>query len=517
MACKDFWPLNVTAWALVKILGEELYKDKGDCLWEIVKNGLNACMKSDKWDPKQARVEIRLLDSHPLGGSTGKTLMILDYGCGFTEAAMARYSTIGPSKEDRKRRPKGEFHGAAQKRVGRFATFAENEKLAVEEDFSTGFYILTRTAEEGPVTFVEMIPDKLEEQKGIRSTQIQVWAKEMGPIKNIKGSFTAVVIPYSVYTSAQDIREALMWKIPRKPELMFDLRINGEPLAPPKLINSARSIHSAKQDGRVEVHIERARTEEEGGIWITDLETGFRCAFCPGLGPSRLPDPLYRYELRGDIFVEGVLENQDTSRSTLNQRFLKSAAWRSMTGFLLGSVVGEAKALLGKEFTSDGHDDLSKTLDEIKDWCVAAYGRPDPKQGPGDWSGPGTGRQPGTGSHGGGKGGGTKGGGGGGTNGGGPGRLRMVTLPINGTTYIVSRRSLGSSVLAEVDPNNGTVIWLNDKGYLSLPSTKESRREHTVMMLLHAVGSHLHPADPRAVAIFAADRRRELLQARSTK
>ena len=114
---KDLYPIRVTAWALAKILGEEMYKDAGACNWELVKNGCVASMEGDDWNASQPRIEEFLLDSHPLGES-GKTLMVLDHGSGITDVKMQRYSTVGPSREERKRRPKGEHHGAAQNAPG---------------------------------------------------------------------------------------------------------------------------------------------------------------------------------------------------------------------------------------------------------------------------------------------------------------------------------------------------------------------------------------------------------------
>ena len=94
------WELEIGARHLTENLASELYSDRGACLWEVVRNGFCACMPSDDmWIPERARVEISLAKNHPLAPKS-TALVVLDYGCGFTDPRIKKFRKIGRSCDD---------------------------------------------------------------------------------------------------------------------------------------------------------------------------------------------------------------------------------------------------------------------------------------------------------------------------------------------------------------------------------------------------------------------------------
>lgn len=518
-----FWQLKITGRHLLANLSTELYKSADDCLWELVRNGLCACMPEDQWVPQPACVELWLVKNHPLS-PRGMCLVILDRGRGFTDASIKLFCAIGPSMDDHRRLERRDsHHGAAQKRIGRFAAFALNQ-LCLDgqddgQDITSGFYILTRTTKSGPVNFVPMIPAEIEQRQGFDVKEIDVTSAEMGPLRNINGSFTAIVIPNPVLDTYEQIREGLKWRIPRKEELMFTLKVDNRQLMPPRLVS--RVTQTQEKNPQHEVYLDRHTNapDQLEGIWLTDAHTGLRVASAARLGPGNLPSPFWRQELTGDMFAPGLLKHQDTSRSGLNAKFLKSQAWRNFTSWLALQVQPQAESLLTSQDTF-GRDSASQTLFDVVKQCNAIFGTPEDAGGgvweedvvfpPGDRKREGSQRGPG-----------------GGKedskpapngrqfppSGGERRRIRLRSLPlrIRDKTFFVAKRSLDPFVLASVDTNNGQVIYFNDQQYDALPRNRDARAEHVLLKILEAAGQYEYPDDPYEVTKFVAECRKELL------
>ncbi len=499
---------TITAALVTANLGSELYSDHDVCLWEIARNGVCACFKTDAWVPGQGSVEVNLVRNHPLV-SRGLGLVILDHGEGFTDARIKKYLTLGPSMDDLRSMARGQHHGAAQKRIGRFATFALNEACH-GGDMESGFHILTRTTAKGQVKLVHITPAAIEFNKGIEEKLLDGDSAELGPLKGIQGSFTAIVIPNPVYKTPEEIREALRFRIPRKPDLMFKLLIDGKQLNPPKL---ASRIVIPQVSGEIEAFLDATTDQEETeGVWLADAHTGLRVQFCPSLGPRFLPYPLFRRELFGDIFMPGLLMQQNTSRSGLKPQFLKSQTWKNYCLYLNAQVAPKAQALFGNEDVF-GRDSLGGQVMEFVELCGKAWGSPGANgNGPLiDWV---TKDRPPKGPGGGGRGSGN--GGGGGNQGGKHGpentKPRSVPIRIGERSYFLSKRQLEPTVLARVDDSNGEVIYLNIGGYDPWPPNRPARAEHFILKVFEAVGVAEYPTDPEAVRNFVADRRIELLK-----
>jgi len=496
--------LRITAHHLMENLSVGLYKDPGDCLFELVRNGVTACMNG-KWDPKRGNLDIRLVEKHPLSPKS-KALVILDHGRGFTDGDIAAYCTIGRAIGDN---PDGSLHGAAQKRIGRFAAFSLNSGC-VDGDVNTGFYILTRTSQSGNVRYIPMILSQIEMKQGLEPCLVDDTCAEMGPLKGIKGSFSAIVIPNSVFRSGDEIRDSIKWKLPRKQSLMFRLSIDGKLMSPPSLAPT-----ECGANGDFDAFIGRTPdSDQDGGIWIADANTGFRVAYAPQLGPTVWDYPLWERKLTGDIFVPGALAAQDTGRSRLVAKFFRSRVWQRLQAYLVKDVVPKARALLGDEdsFTGKGP---SKDLMKFIALCNEVYGNPDPVRGDDDTVGqegnrnprpsgetpenpdhPVTDNPPSE----------TK-----------PKRRRTTPLRIGDRTFMVSKRPLDPMVLAQVDPTNGTVIHFNEDGYAALPGREEARGEHVALMVLHAIGQYDYPGDPHAVQRFVSIHRKELLDGKKSQ
>ncbi len=486
------WAFRITADHLLDNLAASLYKSEGDCLWELIRNGVVACMPGSHWVPGLGHVEVFLVKDHPLAPKM-YALVILDRGEGFTEPSIKRFCNIGRAMDDVEQ----SFSGAAQKRIGRFAALAQNERC-LERDKTTGFYILTRTSSEGPVTYVAMIPELIEKDQGVTPRLISANSAELGALKGVKGSFTEIVIPYPVFKNHEEIRKALEYRIPRKQQQMFKLLVGGVQLNPPKL---ASRVTLAQQSEGIEVYVDKAKDGDSDGIWFTDADTGLRVAQATVLGPQHLPYPIFRHDLTGDIFVRGLLAHQDTARSSLNSKFLKSKAWRQVTAYLVGQVIGPCKALLG-DVDVFGKDPISVLAQDIALRFNKAFGVPDNLTGPGiESEGSDKDRtKPRKGGHGG-------GGGGGGNGGGGstpPTKQRLFPIKIGDQSFLLSKRSMDPRLLAEVDRQNGRVLWLNDR-YSAMPKSREARSQHVIDMVLYAVGRHRHPDNSYSVSLLTGE------------
>lgn len=504
------WGFRITARHLLDNLAGDLYRNLADSLWELVRNAVVACMPGTEWVPGTGHVEIDIIPNHPLAPKS-RALVILDHGSGITEPSIKRYCHLGAALDD----TQVAYSGAAQKRIGRFAAYALNRDCMEHGDVSTGFYILTRTSNDGPVTYVAMIPEEIEQEQGVTPQIKSGTCTELGPYKGIKGSFTAIVIPNPVFSSLEEIREALKYRLPRKPQQAFKLLVGGKILHPPKLESG---VTCANDTLGIQVFVDKlVKKDEEGGIWLVDAHTGLRVAKAASLGTQFIPNPFFRPDLVGDIFIPNLLVNQDTSRSSLSPRFLRSKEWKKVTAYLVGQVAPLLKALLGDEDTF-GKDAISKIVSQLADDFTKAFGPPDKSiVGPtieSDYNPTGNQGTGGSGSNGSGKGSGGHGGGGGGKPTGTPGgtqtKKRLIPVKIGDKTYLLGAKSDDDRILATVDVK-GQVIWVNHH-YSGLPSTQAARRQHFVDMLLQAVGAYYHKSSPHNAMLMVGELARQIAE-----
>ena len=491
------WPFRITAAHLLDNLATALYDDPGASLMELVRNGVVACMNGE-WDASKGFVEIFLVP-HKLS-PTGKALIVLDHGSGFTDPCIQQFCQIGAALNDVGGK---KLHGAAQKRIGRFAAFSLNRICMEDNDPTTGFYILTRTQAKGQVKFVTMHPADIELNQGVTPRWIDQGSAEMGILKGVEGPFSAIVIPNSVFGTISEIRKALEWRVPRKRDQMFKLQIDGKELRPPQL---PTRVTSAQKTGGVEVFVDKAPEGEDAGLWICDAKTCLRVAFAPKLGRLYLPDPFWRRDLVGDLFIPDALANQDTGRIGLTQRFLKGRVWTNSMLYLVGHVAAEVRQIIGDTDVFTNSRTRADLLSFVES-CNEVYGTPE-ESADGPWfgrtkndtssGGPKTPPTPRSEN-------GSERGGGGSSK---P-KVRTIPFRLGERTFFLCKRLLDPNVLAQVDPS-GKVIYFNDS-YQALPSTQGARQEHVVLQVLLAVGTHDFPSDTYSATLFASETRRELL------
>jgi hypothetical protein len=363
---------RITAQLLLSILAGELYGSHDYSLWEIVRNAVCACMPRDnRWVEGVGDVEI-FLREHPLAPSK-KALIILDHGRGFTPGGFERFFTLGASMADVLNNPTGMHGGASQKRIGRFAALALNERCFKDKDGSTGFVVLTRRDARGEVCKIPVIPTDVEKSQRIAPQMIPADSSSMGFLAGIKGSFTAIVIAHPVFGSYAEIRDALLWRVPRRKDQMFKLAVGGDLLKPPALASEHCSTSS---DGTIELFIERAGTDR-GGIWFTDSGTGLRVACGRDMGAvaTHVPYPFYSPDLAGDIFVPGILAKQGTSRTGLSPAFMRSSEWQRVTRYL-ATQAEPVRGLLG-EGEPKPSSPARAAMQGLAEICNRAFGPPD--------------------------------------------------------------------------------------------------------------------------------------------
>jgi hypothetical protein len=497
----EVWEFVLTADLILRNIVLDLYGGPARCLMEIVRNAVCAYMLKGKWKPKSAFVEIFLIDDHPVAPGS-LSLVVLDHGSGITSANVKLYKKIGRAIEDNQR----SHAGAADKRMGRFAAFGYN-KRSMKYDIETGFYVFTRTEDSGPVTMISMIPKDFEIHKGAIVERIPGDSPKLGPQKGIKGSFTAVVTPHSFFEDYNQIREAVKWLIPRKKDLMFRFEIGGRAIQPPPLFDEVSVI---QDKGPIEAWISRIEdpSDPDGGIWLADAETGFRVASARAIGQKYLPQPLWRSDAVGDIFLPRVLLFQDSSRSGVSNHYLESDEWMSHNAYLMGQVCPKVSALYGDE-EAFGRDSASKSLLGLVKEFEDAWGRPEdvaggdsilfediirkrhtptqPHPTPTPSKRHGMHLNPRT-----------------------P-KPRALPVRIGNRTFVVSKRLMNPFVWAEVDRLNGQVIYINDGVCEALPTTKEAIRVYQRLMFLWAAGQ-AESEDPAEIARFVGERCAELKQ-----
>lgn len=487
--------LSLTGKLLLKVLGVELYDSFSRAIGEVVRNGMVACMPNG-WDPKKVHIEVNLYRNHPLSPIDVRTLEVFDRGCGITEE---RLKIVGEAFDENASSRK--HHGANQKRIGRFAAFALNQRCLNYYDVETGFFYLTRTTASGPVTLVPITAGLIERHQVI-PRYIDPNGVELGTRRGIEGSFTSVIIPYSVFETEKEIREALEWMMPRKPDLMFsNFSVGGKKMASPPL--PTRIVAGQKGDSGVEAYIDKCSDNQDGGVWLADANTGLR--ICRASALVGVPDPLYRGEVHGDIFVPGLLANQDTSRSGLSHKFLRSQEWKSVIGWMDAVLVRPVNDLLGNNSVFHRKDDASRAVLDIASLFHKKFGKPKEVQ-PGhgdDFNFFDEGKKPPRINNGVPP---IRGGEGGQNNGQKKNRptaqnktkavnRRYIAIKIGDEVWFLTPLAQSKWHFAQIDPLTENTVNLNIKGYSAMPSNREKRQEQMIQQILHAIGNYKFPDD----------------------
>jgi hypothetical protein len=364
---------RVTAFHYVDNLGTGMYASEGQRLIELIRNAARASMLDPKrWEPKRAKIELSLVSNHPL--AHGPAFVCLDHGRGLTDPDCDRYFNWLGTPMSKLRADANGSIGDSQKGIGRLAALALNEKC-LDEDVMVriqhGYYLLSRTSKTGPVRFVSFIPEKVEEE-GIEVERfIDPTSTEMGPLKGIQGSFTAIVVPTPIFKNHSEIYEAIKWFLPREQDKMFELSIGGKAVQPPPL---EREVNLTSQDKRYCARL-GIGTSESNGVWLCDNETGFRVASCQTMGSRIIPDPLWYPDLAGDIFAPGLLRHQNTARSTLAKDYTRASnkEWQRLKMFLATQVAPAANQLIERDVIQG---DAVETLDELAEMFNECFGQP---------------------------------------------------------------------------------------------------------------------------------------------
>lgn len=493
MAAKQqaYWTIEWGGGLAMGPLSTDLYHDSGQCVYEIMRNGMVACMRGeDAWDPSRIHVQAEIVARHPLTGTDA--LVIMDAGSGFTQGDVKRFGAVGTKVDEVNATRHG---GAAQKRIGRLACFALMRELTADSTF----YLFTRTSQDGPLTLVEISPRMLEERK-LPTREIAPDAKELGGYRNYRGHLSIFVIPEPAIRSNDELMSELTPHLPRKPELCGTIRIGGKLFTPQPL---ASGVVVAPPGGELEAYLELVTQGTRGGIRLVDLATGFRVGFCPSL-TVHLPYPLGRTDLGGDILLPGLLGQQDTSRGGLRGSFMgrpdrPTKTWHRIVDLLTAHVVTPARGLL-EDSDVVGQSPIGRLItDDIAALLRDTYGDPDgtPPTAPGQ-----------NGIGGGGGGGGHGGGGGkGGPHG--PRKPRLVPIRIGDETWWVGTTRDDPNVFAAADTDSKTIMV--NAAYDVVPRAKLARMEHTLLGLFGAVAKAKSPYDVTTAQRFVTERRRETL------
>ncbi|MDO8463553.1 MAG: hypothetical protein Q7S96_04795 [bacterium] len=500
---------QATAELLVGPLGAELYTDPGKCVVEIIRNAMVACMgggTQELWEPSRIHVELSIEKRHAFTGESA--LVCFDSGTGFTQADFDRFCSLGAKRREGKR---GRYRGASDKGIGRTAAFALRRD---RYSYDTGFTVFTRTSVSGRVTCWRITPTAATTPPGALPQSFEPDALELGAYAGHRGRFSCIVVDNPVFGSHNELRDAVAPWLPRKRDRCGTLLIGGKKFVPPPLVSA---LVIAVPDTAIEAYLERVPdpASERSGIWLVDAETGFRVGFCPALG-RHLPYPLGRPDLRGDIFVPGLLEQQDTSRSGLHDMFLRGKAWRKIADLLQAEVAPQAQALLEDADIMAGSKVAEVITHDIRAAFEHAWGKATaspPIRNP-----EGLGGNGGSGGGGSGDGGSGGGGSGGGGSGGGGSRdrkqgSRIIPLNVGDQTWFFGSTRAAPHVFAVIGNSEDHLILLNTC-YGILPTGKAALLEHLTMSMLAAVGQAQHPWNSEEASEFVGKHRHALLAKR---
>lgn len=382
-----------TAALYTDLLSTGMYQPAA-ALWELIKNGWDAIVRLRsilKQAQHHGQVELHLVNNHPL--SPGHpALIILDNGTGLDERSLERFLTVG--------NPDGTTDGmTAQKRVGRIAAFA----LIQERYRGSGFRVLSSTSSKGHVIMLDVNPEEL------ANGRIEVTDMSRDDTRlhgfSPKGSFTMIVIPFLLpaLSSPDKLREALEWYVPRySGPNGFDLVIDGQVVTPPPLSHDL-VIHWMAKTGEVKVYAgkEAARlqhpveamvlqpgdiygffarddSKSPAGLRLCDAKTLTLMARAKNMS-DKVPFPFGRPELTGDLFIHGLVLNQNTDRSGLAPAFLNSEAWSAVVRVLLDNFSRPLIKLIGDEGVYRT-DPLGRAMREALDGFHRVWGRPEDEQ-----------------------------------------------------------------------------------------------------------------------------------------
>ena len=497
---------KVTALHYVDGLGAGLYGSEGQRVMELIRNAARASMPDPKrWEPKRAKIKLSLVPNHPL--ANGTAFLCLDHGRGLTDPDCDRYFNWLGTPMSKLRADANGSIGDSQKGIGRLAALALNEKC-LDDDVMVrikhGYYLLSRTSKTGKVRFVTFIPERVEEEGIDIERFIDPTSTEMGPLKGIQGSFTAIVVPTPIFKSHDAIYDAVKWFLPREQDKMFELSIGGKLMQPPPL---EKDVNVTSQDGRYRARLGVGGATSDG-VWLCDDETGFRVASCSGM--TRLvPDPLWYPDLAGDIFAPGLLRHQNTARSSLAKEFTRSKnkEWQKLKMFLVNQVAPAAKQLIERDVIQG---DAVETLDELAEMFNDRFGEPEdtdeginlpprPPKPPHEPKPEGP-KKPGGGGGGGGE------------------RRRYKQINVRGEIYkLYYGQTLPPFVFAQVSSSDPRIVLANVRGgYKALPTKKDARLEHMMMQVLTAIGMEQFRADPQRAIWFANEIRSEFLTKQKT-
>jgi len=493
--------MRPTAFHFIDNLSTGQYESEGQRIMELIRNGLRACMPDPKlWEPKRARIEISLAPNHPLNGK-GPVLIVLDHGRGMTDPDVDRYFNWIGTPLSKLRSDQNGSIGDSQKGMGRMAAIALCKKCIdqdtpIMERIKHGYYLFSRTSKTGKVRFVPFIPERVEEEGLNIERFIDPAATEMGPLKGIQGSFTAIVVPDPIFDTHTDIYEAVKWFLPREKDKMFELLIGGKVMQPPPL---ASEVTVTSKDGLYRAYL-GVGTKERSGAWLCDNDTAFRVASCQRMS-NIIPDPLWYPDLFADIFGPGLIRHQNTSRSTLAREYTrpKNKDWQNFRMFLISQVVPAAKQLMERDIIKG---DAADTLDELVGMFHEQFGEPEkpprtpnpnptPRPTPGPHPTPPENDPDPD-----------------------PKRRRYSTIKVRDEVYKLYRgQTLDAYIYAQMSFDDPHIVNVNVRGgYKALPPTKAGRLEQGLIEILNEIGMSKFPSDPKRAMRFANEIRSEFLK-----
>ena len=160
---RNVLPLSMGYGLITKVLSAQLYRDRGQCLGELWRNAITACMPDkSSWQPGVGAVEINLFNKYP-SLTEGRLLTVMDRGSGIVglDEGDQHFGILGRTSNELKNVSQGVYYdGAAEKGIGRFSALA-----LCEDTWKTSpagkFYVFTRTAQSGPVTFMQFTPENI--------------------------------------------------------------------------------------------------------------------------------------------------------------------------------------------------------------------------------------------------------------------------------------------------------------------------------------------------------------------
>jgi len=217
------------------------------------------------------------------------------------------------------------------------------------------------------------------------------------------GSFTMIVIPYVVksMSTPEKIERALEMYIPRySAPNGFHLFIEDKEIEPPAMEQDL-VIHWRKKTGDVKVYtgpealavqdptnldlgegdiygyFAKDGSQSPKGVRINDATTLTLVALAKNMS-AHVPFPLGRPELTGDLFIPGLMHNQNTDRAGLSPKFLASAAWRRFVEILLDHFSKPLGRLIGDEGVIRT-DPMGRAMKEVLDGMRQVFGSPDAK------------------------------------------------------------------------------------------------------------------------------------------